>query len=77
MCYVSGIDVQSPFNRIWLNASFHSALNTNIYYSAVYELTKNFYEEAKEVGVYFALLLLRIFLSLLNYLYMLGNGGVI
>ena len=74
---VSGIDVQSPFNRIWLNASFHSALNTNIYYSAVYELTKNFYEEAKEVGVYFALLLLRIFLSLLNYLYMLGNGGVI
>ena len=72
---VSGIDIDSPINKMWLNASFHSALNTNIYYSAVYQLTGVFYDELDKTGVYLALVILRIYLSVFNYMYMLSHGG--
>ncbi len=74
---LAGIDINSPINKIWLNSSFHSALNTNVYYSSVYELTKYCYDDAGTIGVYLALLFMRIFLTVFNYLYMVGHGGVI
>ena len=71
------IDINSPINKVWLNASFHSALNTNVYYSAVYQFTKSFFDVMNKIGVYLALIILRVFLLIFNYLYMIGNGGVV
>lgn len=74
----AGIDINSPFNTVWLSASFHSALNTNIYYSFVYSATKTVYEsKLGVVGVYMVLLTMKIILSIFNYGYVTMNGGII
>ncbi len=69
----AGIDINSPENKVTLLASFHSALNTNVYYSFVFDFTRELYNDGGADGVHAALAMLKLLLLTFNGIYEMSN----
>lgn len=65
----SGIDIDDPVNTVMLDAAFHRALNTNLYYSLIYTSTEHAHKMGGKFGVYGMILFYHILLAGLNEIY--------
>ena len=67
----AGHSIEATYNKIKLKSRFHSAINTNLYYSFVFKITKQAYSitnnsKHRHTFVMIAVIFVRCFLSVMN-----------